>query len=474
MRTHTALTIAAAVAAIAVVSGSGAASAARSSCPSSNPPNELVLAGGSGQTAQLGTPFPATFQVQLANTNGCALTGDLAGINVDFDAPGSGPSGVFAGSGSREAVVGTDARGVATAPVFTANFTAGSYTVDAHSDYGTVELYVGNTASGLAAAIAAAAGSGQSAAVNSGYAQPLQARVTDANGNPVQGATVGFSIVPGATGAGAAFVGGQATATTDANGVATSPPLYANAVPGRFGAVASVDGVTAVAGYALDNRAAGSTIRSVTGATLSAGVGTSFRRRLQARVLDAGGRPVEGAAVTFQVAATQGGPGASFLGGDAQATVLTGANGVATSPALTAGATAGAFIATAAVAGAASPATYALRSLAARPAAVAAGAASGESAVVHTSFAVPLAVTVTDRYGNRVAGAVVVFAAPPYGAGGRFAGRGRVARVRTNADGIAVAPRFTANGVAGGYVVTASVTGVAARAAFALVNDPRR
>jgi len=465
-----------AVVVTAAAAGGGAASAAGGACPSSNAPNELVLAGGSGQTAQLGKPFPAPFQVRLANSNGCPLTGDLAGISVDFDAPGGGASGIFAGSGSREAVVGTDAEGTATSPVFTANFTAGSYTVDAHSDYGTVELGLTNTAGGLPASITAGGGSPQEATVNSRYAQPLQARVTDANGNPVQGATVGFSIVPGTTGAGASFLGGEPIATTDSNGLAVSPTLLANAVPGRFTAVASAEGVTAIASYVLDNHAAVTTITSVKPTTLTATVATTFRGHLRARVLDAGGQPLEGASVTFALDATTGGAGAGFVAGGAQATVLSDANGIATSPLLVANTTAGRFGATAAVGGA-PDATYTLRTVAAAPATVTAGAASGESAPMHGHFPVPLAVTVADRYGNTIAGAVVVFTAPRHGASGTFtvggSGTSRFARVRTNANGVAVAPRFTANGIAGGYVATARVRGIHTRASFALVNNPR-
>jgi protocatechuate 3,4-dioxygenase beta subunit len=463
---------AAATALVAAVAGGGAASAA-DVCPSSNPPNELVLAGGSGQTAQLGKPFQAPLQVQLANTNGCPLTGNLGGISVDFDAPGSGPSGIFAGSGSREAVVGTDRQGVATAPAFTANFTSGSYTVDAHSDYGSVELDLTNTASGLPTSIAVVGGSGQQASVNSTYGQPLQVRVTDAGGNPVQGASVSFAIVPGASGAGAGFLGGQPTATTDANGVAGSPALLANGTPGRFTAVASVDGVSAIAVYALDNHAAAATMSAVAPTALTAAVGTSFRGRLQARVLDASGQPLEGASVTFAINAATGAAGASFVSGGAQATVLSDANGIATSPALAASSTAGTFTATAALTATADPVTYALRTVAATAHMITAGAASGESAPTHARFTVPLAVTVTDRYGNAVSGAVVVFAAPRHGASGRFAHTGRLARVRTNANGIAVAPRFTANAIAGGYIVTAAVAGARPHAAFALVNNAR-
>src|SRR5260370_30718342 len=208
-----------ALAAAAVVTFSGgSARAGGNACPTSNPPNELVLVGGSGQQAQLGKQFAQNLQVALANTNGCPLTGNLAGVTVNFDAPGSGASGVFAGSGSREAYVGTDSQGVASAPSFTANFSVGNYTVDAHSDYGTVELFISNTASGLPSSITATGTSSQEATVNGSYGQPLQARVTDANGNPVQGANVTFAILPGTPGASAGFVRGEPSSTTDSDG----------------------------------------------------------------------------------------------------------------------------------------------------------------------------------------------------------------------------------------------------------------
>ena len=204
---------------------------------------------------------------------------------MTFDAPGSGPSGIFDGSGSREAIVGTNGQGIATAPSFTANFTAGSYAVDAHSDFGAVELALSNTAGGLAASITPTGGTPQTAAVNGRYGQPLQARVTDAAGNPVQGAVVSFSIVPGPTGAGAGFLGGgPATGITDSNGVATSPPLQANGSPGRFTAVASTEGVPAVATYGLDNHAAAYALRAVGPTTQSATIDSRYPGPLTARV----------------------------------------------------------------------------------------------------------------------------------------------------------------------------------------------
>jgi protocatechuate 3,4-dioxygenase beta subunit len=463
----TALTVSIAIAA----SGAGA-SAASNACPTSNPPNELVLVAGTGQQAQLGTQFAQSLQVALANSNGCPLTGSLAGITVNFDAPGSGASGIFAGSGSREAYVGTDSQGVATAPPLTANFTPGTYTVDAHSDYGSVELSLSNTASGLPSAIAATGSSSQEASVNGTYGQPLQARVTDANGNPVQGASVMFAILPGSTGATANFVGGQPSATTNSNGVATSPPFVANAVPGRFSATASTAGVSTVATYTLDNHATTTTLKTTSTHDPKARVDTRYLSRLQARVLDAGGQPIEGAGVTFAVTAADSGAAASFLGGASQATALTDSNGFATAPTLIANETAGRFTATATALGA-EPGRYTLENLAAAPAGITPGAADGQSTTVGARFPIPLAVTVTDKNGNPVAGAVVTFTAPAKGASGHFKRDAhRSIRVRTNSKGIAVTPPFTANASVGGYVVTATVKGSSVRTAFSLMNVP--
>jgi hypothetical protein len=459
-----------AMAALIVGIGSGPASARSSSCPDSNLPNEIVLASGSGQTAQLGQPFQTNFQVKLANRNGCPITGDLARIIVTFDGPDSGPSGVFAGSGWREATVGTDSNGVATAPTFTANFTAGAYTVFAHSAYGDVQFSVLNTANGLPASISAAGGGGQSAGVSSRYAQPLQAKVTDANGQPVQGATVDFSVVAGPTGAAASFLAGvQATAATNSAGVATSPPLLANGTAGRFTAVASVSGVAAVATFALDNHAAARKLlarRSGNTAT----VGAAFRAPLSVRLVDAAGNPIEGQTITFALGA-QGatGAGAVFRDGTTSATAETDADGVATSPSFTANHTAGTFVATATASDVAAV-HFVLRAKAGRAASIAVGAASGETTPISTRFAVPLAVTVSDIFGNRVAGATVIFSAPRHGASGRFA---RSSKVRTNARGIAVAPPFRANDTVGGYLVRVSIKGSRARGSFALVNTPR-
>jgi len=445
--------------------------AATDACPDSNAPNELTLVGGTPQTAQLNTPFAQPLQVTLANTNGCPVTKDAAGVPVTFSAPATGAGGTFAGSGSSSVTVGADSSGSASAQL-TANGVSGYYTVVASSEYGTVTFALSNTASGLPYGIAAVAPASRSATVGARYAQPLSVIVRDANGNPVAGTTVTFAFEPGSTGAGATFDGGaaQATVTTDASGTATSPQFSANATPGRFAAAASVAGVVEPAEFSLDNLPGkGSSLTGLLPVRQTAVVGKTFARRLEVKVRDADRDPIPGVTVTFAIGGAAGSAGATFAGGAAQATATTNAEGVAVSPRLTANTVTGAFTVTATATGVAHATAFALRNVAGRPASVTAGVAAGEQTTIGTRFPIRLAVTVVDRYGNAVRGAIVTFAAPARGASGRFHDR-RLVRVRTDAAGVAVAPPLLANRRPGGYVVRAEVAGHAA--AFGLVNEP--
>jgi hypothetical protein len=456
-------------------------------CAVPNPPNELTLAGGTPQTAQLETGFASPLEVALANTDGCPVTG-VAGTPITFTAPASGASGSFEASGSGTLTVGADAQGDAQAAAFTADDTPGGYTVTAASAYGTVSFALTNTAAGIPAAIAALPPAGGSAVVGTRYREPLSVRVTDADGSPVIGVTVTFSLGAAGSGggaaAGASFAGGstQAGEATDSAGVATSPALTADDTPGTFTATASVAHVTDPAGFRLRNLAAGALRLARLGRRRrTARVDTSYGRPLRARVTAANGAPVTGATVTFTLgsAASGGGGGASaasaasasFATGTAQATVTTGSNGIASSPRFAAGDVAGTLTATVTLQGTGDATRFRLSNAAAAPAEISAGVAASESTTVGTTFAIPLAVTVTDAYGNRVPGAPVTFTAPAGGASGSFDGR-RSVTVRTDPRGVAVAPPFPAGELAGGYAVEAT-TGHARAAAFALVNRPR-
>jgi protocatechuate 3,4-dioxygenase beta subunit len=468
----------------------GPTTTAAPACPAYNPPNTMTLVAGTPQSAQLGTPYATDLQVSISNSNGCPVTTGPAGIPVTFTAPSSGPSGTFASSGSNAVLVGTSASGIASAPEFTANRLAGGFTAVATSDYGTVGFSLVNTASGVPVTIAAVTAN-QSATVGSRYPLPLQATVLDANGNPVVGATVTFTLGAGTGGggagpgttasAGASFAGGSnpAVETTDSSGTATSPSFTADSTAGRFTATASTAGIVEPAAFSLHNLAAKSPTIVAVGKQRTATVGAGYAKPLQVKVRNGSGAPLPGAAVTFTLGASgaagggpgsAGAPGASFVGGATQAAATTNANGLATSPLLIANTTAGTFAATATMSGANEAATFEFRNRAGKPATIMAGAGASESTVVGTRFPIRLAVTVSDKDGNPVAGVIVTFRAPSGGASGRFDGTKRTVEVKTDAKGIAVAPRFVANKTQGGYVVRAGAAGHAT--AFALVNQP--
>lgn len=109
-----------------------------------------------------------------------------------------------------------------------------------------------------AADISAYAGSGQSASITTPFRSSLEARVTAASGDPVPGTEVTFNLPstgPSATfdttGTPTAF-----TASTNQNGVVTTPSLTAGDVAGPWTATATVADVDATAHFAMFNRPA--------------------------------------------------------------------------------------------------------------------------------------------------------------------------------------------------------------------------
>jgi uncharacterized repeat protein (TIGR01451 family) len=97
---------------------------------------------------------------------------------------------------------------------------------------------------------------------------------------------------------------------------------------------------------------------------------------------------------------------------------------------------------------------------------ITATAGTPQSAAITTAFSTALKATVKES--NVVIGGVsVTFTAPASGASGSFSSS---STVTTNGSGVATAPTFTANGIAGTYNVTATITGTTLSATFALKN----
>jgi hypothetical protein len=216
--------------------------------------------------------------------------------------------------------------------------------------------------------IAATSGTPQSAAVGAAFAAPLVATVTT-GGSPMSGVTVTFTVP--ATGATGSFAGGVNTATTNASGVATSAVFTAGTTDGAYTVTASVSGVSTTANFSLTNTAgAAASIAATGGSGQSAVVGAAFASALVATVVDSGSNPVSGATVTF-TAPVSGASGIfATTPPSSTASVTTDANGLATSPALTAATMAGTYTVAATVAGVSTAADFSLTNTAPPPIAV--------------------------------------------------------------------------------------------------------
>ncbi len=220
---------------------------------SNTPPAHVVAitanSGGYTTPQLVGSPF-GTFSATVT-LNGTPASG----VNVTFTAPATGASGTFATSTPAATDTEmTNSSGVATSQVFTANTTAGAYSVTATVTGATTPatFALTNTA-GAAASLTATGGTPQSVAISTAFAS-LVAQVTDSDGNPVQGVSVTFTApATGASGAFTSTTSNTETDTTDANGHATAADFVANATTGGpYNVVASSTGLTSV-NFALTN-----------------------------------------------------------------------------------------------------------------------------------------------------------------------------------------------------------------------------
>lgn len=334
-----------------------------------------------------------------------------------------------------------------------------------------------------------AGGSPQTALLHTAFGANLQVALANTNGCPVTTAVAGVPVTfsapaSGATGTFASSGSNSLTVGSDSSGMASGGMFNANGTTGSYTIVAS--STYGSVSFAMTNTAAGipAVLRVVGRASRSAPVSARYAHPLEVRVLDASGTALAGVSVTFALGAGGGGSGASgagntgagasFTDGSSQVAVTTNSAGIAVSPHVEADATAGRFTATATLTGGTKVATFSLHNRAGTPRRVTAGAAASESAPAGSHFPIRLGVAVTDADANPVPDVLVTFSAPGRGASGTFAhardASARVVRVRTNAQGIAIAPVFTANRAQGGYIVKAATGHVAT--AFALVNEP--
>ncbi len=291
----------------------------------------LTVTAGTPQSTFTGTAFPIQLQVTVRDSSNAPIPG----VTVTFTAPfTSGASGTFPG-GSLTATANTNASGVATAPVFTANSSAGAYVVNATvPGIGTVGAF-NLTNIAAPASITATAGTPQTVPIGTMLPVALQATVRDGQNSPVSGAAVTFTA-PASSGT---FAGGGLTATvnTNASGVATAPAFTTGSTTGTFTINASVPGVAGAAPFTINvTNGPPATITAVSGGGQSATLNTVFANPLVLIARDGGGNPVPGVNIVF-TAPNNSGPSARFTTtGTNTASAPTNASGVATSPTFTA------------------------------------------------------------------------------------------------------------------------------------------
>jgi adhesin/invasin len=426
------------------------------------PPASIVASSGTPQSAQVNSAFTTNLQSTVRDAAGNLISG----ATVAFTAPTTGPRGTFAG-GLSTINVSTDTAGIARATLFTANTIAGSYSVTAAvGGVATPATFALTNSPGPARQIAATAGTPQSTQISTAFPISFQATVGDTFGNPLSGVTVTFNAP--ASGASGTFVGGVNTATTNSSGIATAAVFSANIRTGSYNVTATAAGVVSPAIFELTNLPGPANSITATGGTpQTAQVGMAFLTNFTAAVKDGANNAVPGVLVTFTKPTT--GASGTFAGG--VDTVRTDAAGIVTAPIFTANSIAGSYVVNAFAEGVGAPAPFELTNQSGPPGSITATAGTPQSATVNTNFATALQVLVRDASGNPVSNATVTFTAPSTGASGKF-GLSRTATAPTNAAGIAIAPVFTADTLAGPYQVTASAPGVLTPAVFSLKNTP--
>lgn len=216
--------------------------------------------GGTPQSTMVGTAFAQPLQVTVVD----ATNNPVPGVTVTFSAPASGATATLS-----SATAVTDNGGVASVTA-TANSIAGAYNVTA-SAAGVVAStnFALTNSAGAAMTIAVTGGTPQAAGIGTTFALPLQATVSDIDGNPVAGTHVTFSV--SASGASAAL--SSATAVTNNTGLA-SVNATANNLVGTYNVIASVSGVANQAVFALTNTA--SIVGIVTASLPTGAVGSAY------------------------------------------------------------------------------------------------------------------------------------------------------------------------------------------------------
>jgi adhesin/invasin len=232
----------------------------------------------------------------------------------------------------------------------------------------------------------------------------------------------------------------------------------------------SADGNTAIVGGPVDNSSAGAAWVFISSASATqvafvlqptnAAAGQSITPAVTVQLENSGGSPVAQGGVTITMSLSSG---TGTLGGTLSQ--VTDGSGLATFNNLWINLI-GSKQLTAASAGLTSAVSSTFTIAAAAAVNILATGGTPRSAPISTQFGQPLLVTVTDSFGNPVAGAVVTYSAPGSGPSASLSNGGSAT---TDASGHA-SVTATANGIVGGPYLVSATTGTLEPGTFSLTN----
>ncbi|HEX9483285.1 MAG TPA: hypothetical protein VF929_01850, partial [Gemmatimonadaceae bacterium] len=392
------------------------------------PAAHIAISSGDNQSAFVGTSVPVAPAVLVTDAYG----NPVPHSTVSFYAYGSGEVSNGSSSGGSIAVM-TNAAGIATLAYWKLLYVAGSSTLVATADEsvnGVQQVTFHATAMAVAGTKLRIVNPPSSSAV-SGVALAAQPsiQIVDASNNAV--ASSGVTIIV-SIGSGAGVLT-NATATTNASGLATFSGLSITGAPGSVTLSFASTGLTSVASVTIALGGFQGTVAVNGGNIQSAAVVTAVPTPPSVLVKDAGGNPAPGAVVQFTAQA----PGAMVSNGvtsSTSVTVTTNAQGVATLTSWTLGTVSGTQGLSASVVGSStSPATFTATATFG-PAAGLVAVSMPTTGVSSMPFSMPPALQVVDAYGNTVRVAnIPVTAHFNYVQSGSMSG----GTATTNASGIA-------------------------------------
>ncbi len=411
----------------------------------------MLLASGDAQVDTIGAVLsPMIVRLEDASGN------PVSGIPVSF-ALTTAPAGQV-GSALSDTSRLTDAQGLAST-VLTLGNKVGSYTVRATTPVlpGQQLFLTALATNGVARTLALTSGNGQRDTIRAVLDTAFTVRITDAGANPVPGATVEFSIVAAPLGATGQTLSAFSV-VTDAAGLASTTltlgdKVGAYVVEARTSALPSQ--VASFTSVALSGAPA--LLAAAAGQGQAKAVATTLDTAFTVRIVDAGGNPIQGCHVSFNITST---PSGAF--GQTLSTMFThsDADGKA-STVLTLGSKTGVYVVTAVcdtLHGLGIQ--FSARATAGAAAAMVAASGNGQTGAAGALLPQPFVVRVSDTFGNLVPGASVHFAitSSPAEAEGQAL---LPADVVTDTLGEARTVLLLGS-YPGTYVVTASVTSVPA------------